>query len=42
VGDAERRADCEMVDRVLQGALRVALIHRAALGFVGIQQAGDA
>ena len=38
MGDAQRRADLEVVDRVLQRALRVALIDRPALGLVGIQQ----
>jgi hypothetical protein len=38
VRDAEGSADDEMVDRVLQRPLRVALVDRAALGFVGVQQ----
>ena len=38
VGEAERRADLEVVDRVFQRPLGVALIDRAAFGFVGVQQ----
>jgi len=38
MGDAQRRADREMVDRVLQRPLRVALIDRPPLGLVGVQQ----
>jgi SpoVK/Ycf46/Vps4 family AAA+-type ATPase len=36
--DAERRGDLEVVERVLQRALRVALIDRAPFGFVGVQE----
>ena len=38
VGEAERRGDREVVDRVLQRPLRVALIDRPAFGLVGVQQ----
>jgi len=38
VGEAERGADREVVDRVLQRPLGVALIGRPALGLVGVQQ----
>ncbi len=37
-GDPERRADFEVVDRVLQRALAVTLIGRPPLGLVGVEQ----
>ena len=40
VGDARRRHDGELVDGVLERALGVSLVGRAALGLVGLEQLG--
>jgi hypothetical protein len=37
---AERRRDREVVERVLQRALAVALVYRSSLGFVGVEERG--